>query len=121
MKTTNIFAFLFVCMIFSSCNSMDDNYKHYLDDVEVYSPRITNLTAVSGLKEATLSWKNPKGSIAVKNAIRLEDSTIVLNGLVETYKLSQLEIRGYQISVYTIDQFNHYSVPATINIFPNGE
>lgn len=121
MKATSIFAYLSVCMTLFSCNSMDDNYKHYLDEVEIYSPRITNLAAVSGLKEATLTWKNPHGSIAVRNAIRVEDSTIVLTGLVENYKLTHLQIRGYQISVYTIDQFNHYSVPATINIFPNGE
>ncbi|MFT3752130.1 MAG: DUF4998 domain-containing protein [Paludibacter sp.] len=100
---------------------MEDNYKGYLTDVKVYSPRVTDLTVVSGLKEATLSWKNPQGKIAVKNIVKLQDSTIVLNGLVETYKLTNLEIKGYVVSVYTVDKFNNFSVPATASIFPNGE
>jgi hypothetical protein len=78
---------------------MEDNYDGYLKNVQLYSPRVTNLEATSGLKEATLSWKNPQGNIAVKNAIFLKDSTIILDGLVETYKLTNLEIKGYQISV----------------------
>jgi hypothetical protein len=100
---------------------MEDKHKDYLKNVQVYSPRVTELNAVSGLKEATLTWKNPQGNIAVKNAILLQDSTIVLDSLIESYKLTNLEIKGYQISVYTIDKFNNYSVPASVSIFPNGE
>jgi len=121
MKTLKIISFLFVALLLANCDSMDDNYKDYLKNGQVYSPRVTNLAASTGLKEATLTWKNPLGNIAVKNAIRLQDSTIVLDGLVETYKFTNLKIIGYQISVYTIDKFNNYSVPASISIFPNGE
>lgn len=110
-----------MALLLASCNNMEDNYKDYLKNVQVYSPRVTNLNAITGLKEATLTWKNPQGTIAVKNAIRLQDSTIVLDSLVETYKLTNLKIIGYQVSVFTIDKFDNYSVPATINIFPNGE
>ena len=74
MKTIKIIGFLLAVLFFSSCEGMDDNYKEYLTDVKVYSPRVTDLTVVSGLKEVTLSWKNPQGKIAVKNAIRLQDS-----------------------------------------------
>ncbi len=121
MKILNIISTLLILALIGSCDKMDDNYKDYLTNVPVYSPRVTDLAAFSGLKEATLTWKNPHGNIAVKNAIRLQDSTIMLDSLVETYRLTNLEIKGYQISVYTIDKFNNYSVPATINIFPNGE
>ena len=121
MKTINIIGFLLAVLFFGSCEGMDENYKDYLTDVKVYSPRVTDLTVVSGLKEVTLYWKNPQGKIAVKNAIRLQDSTIVLDGLTETYKLENLEIKGYQVSVYTVDKFENYSVPATISTFPNGE
>ena len=121
MKSLKIISLLLISLLFANCNSMEDNYKDYLKNVQVYSPRVTNLTAITALKEATLSWKNPQGTIAVKNAIRLQDSTIVLDSLVETYKLTNLEIKGYQISVYTIDKFNNFSIPATISIFPNGE
>jgi len=121
MNTIKIISILLIATLFSNCGEMDDNYKDYLTDVPVYSPRVTNLTVVSGLKQATLSWKNPQGRIAIKNVITLQDSTIVLDGLVETYTLTNLEIKGYQVSIFTLDKFNNYSVPATIYIFPNGE
>ena len=108
-------------LLLTNCEGMDDNYQNYLANVKVYSPKVTNLTVVSGLKEATLTWKNPQGKIAVKNAVKLQDSIIMLDGLVETYKLTNLEIRGYQVSVFTIDKYNNYSVPVTTAIFPNGE
>ncbi|MDP4240326.1 MAG: DUF4998 domain-containing protein [Bacteroidota bacterium] len=121
MKTLKIIGTMMIAFLLTNCNSMEDNYKDYLSNVQTYSPRVINLAVVSGLKEATLTWTNPKGNIAVKNVITLQDSTIVLDGLVETYKLTNLEIKGYQVSVYTVDKFNNYSVPATLSIFPNGE
>lgn len=121
MKIQQLISFLFLTILISGCGKMEDNYEAYLNDVQIYSPRVTNLTAKTGLREATLSWTNPQGTIAVKNAIRLQDSLIVLDGLVETYKLTNLKIIGYQVSVYTLDKFDNYSVPASISIFPNGE
>jgi len=121
MKTFKIISLLIIGIFLTNCEEMDTNYRDYLTNVKVSSPRVTDLSVVSGLKEATLSWKNPQGKIAVKNVIKLQDSTIVLSGLVEIYKLTNLEIKGYQISVYTLDKFNNYSVPAAISIFPNGE
>ncbi len=121
MKTIKITTLILVLFVWFGCDSMDDNYKEYLTNVKVYSPRVTNLQVISGLKEVTLSWTNPQGKIAVKNVVKLQDSIIVLDGLTETYKLTNLEIKGYQVSVFTLDKFNNYSVPATINIFPNGE
>ena len=121
MKTFKIISLLIIAIYLTNCEEMDANYKDYLTNVKVYSPRVTDLSVVSGLKEATLTWKNPQGKIAVKNAVKLQDSTIMLDGLTETYKLTNLEIKGYVVSVYTVDKFDNYSVPATISIFPNGE
>lgn len=121
MKTIKIISFFLISMFYTNCDEMDANYEKYLNNIKVYSPRVTDLHVVSGFKEATLSWKNPQGNIAVKNVIKLQDSIIVLTDLVEKYKLTDLEIKGYQVSVYTVDKFDNYSVPATISIFPNGE
>lgn len=121
MNTIKIISILFITLLFSNCGGMEDNYKDYLTNVPVYSPRVTNLTVVSGLKQATLTWTNPQGKIAVRNILKLQDSTIVMEGLAETYTLTNLEIKGYQVSVYTQDKFNNYSVPATVYLFPNGE
>lgn len=121
MKILKIIGFLFIALCLTNCDRMEDNYKGYLTDVKVYSPRVSNLTVVSGLKEVTLSWNNPQGKIAVKNVVKLQDSIIVLDSLVETYKLVNLEIKGYQVSVYTLDKFGNYSVPVSTSIFPNGE
>ncbi len=121
MKSIKIIAFLYFGLLLCNCNGMDDNYKEYLTNVKVYSPKVTGLTVASGLKEVTLTWKNPSGPIAKRNAIALDDSIMVLDGLTETYKLENLEIKGYKVSVYTIDMHNNYSIPASIDIFPNGE
>ena len=112
---------ILLTLLMSGCDKMEDNYKDYQNNVKTYSPRVTNLTADEGLREATISWTNPDGNIAKKNAICFEDTTIILEPMVETYKLTDLEIKGYDILVYTIDQFDNYSVPATVSIFPNGE
>lgn len=121
MKALKILSFLVLGLLLCNCDGMDENYQDYLANVKVYSPRVSNLTVVSGLKEVTLSWKNPQGKIAVKNVVKLQDSIIVLDSLVETYKLVNLEIKGYQVSVYTLDKFGNYSVPVSTSIFPNGE
>lgn len=121
MKKRQIISFIFLVILMAGCGKMEDNYQAYLNDIQIYSPRVSKLTVKTGLREATLNWENPQGNIAVKNAILLQDSLIVLDGLVETYKLTKLKIIGYQISVYTLDKFGNYSVPASISIFPNGE
>jgi hypothetical protein len=100
---------------------MDDNYKKYLDIQRVYSPKISNLSAVVGLRTATLKWNNPEGNIAKKILIDYQDDSLKFNTMVDSAFLDNLEIKGYTISVYTLDTFNNYSVPVSIQIFPNGE
>ncbi|MDD3077506.1 MAG: DUF4998 domain-containing protein [Paludibacter sp.] len=122
MNRISCFLILLFSVLLTGCDSMEDNYVQYLEDTKIYSPKVTGLDAVVGLREATLLWKNPTGNIAVKNIILLNDSTIYpADTLVTTYKLTDLEIKGYTISVYTVDGAGNYSIPATINIFPNGE
>lgn len=120
-KLYPIILLVLLTFLFAKCEVMEDNYSDYLGNVKMYSPRVTDLTVQSGLKEATLLWKNPQGNIAVKNAILLQDSMIIIDGLTEVYKLQNLEIKGYAVSVFTVDKFGNFSVPAQTTIFPNGE
>jgi hypothetical protein len=68
-----------------------------------------------------LFWENPTGNLAVKIKIEVKDDSIqsfIIDEMVDYYKLENLEIRGYDISVYTIDKYGNLSVPATVSAFP---
>ena len=106
---------------FSGCEKMEDNYSQYLEKEKVYSPKVTNLTAEEGLMEATLFWDNPVGGIARQIKVDYGDSIITSEEMIDSLKLTGLEIKGYDVSVYTLDSFGNVSVPETIQIFPNGE
>lgn len=121
MRIHKIIGLAILISFFFSCEKMDDNYKEYLDRQKVYSPKINNLSADVGLKTATLYWENPEGEIAKKIFIDYKDDSLKYEQLVDSAVLDNLEIKGYDVSVYTIDAFNNYSVPVTIQIFPNGE
>ena len=111
---------LSVALLFSACEGMDDNYKDYLEDI-VYSPRVTGLSAQNGYQVVTLNWDNPKGDIAKKIIIRYDEEKVVFDEMVSTAVLSNLEVKGYEMAVYTMDETGNYSVPAMIYVFPNGE
>ena len=121
IKNSIILIIIGLVALLTSCDSMEDNYKQYLDKERVYSPKISNLTAKVGLKTATLKWDNPNSDIARKILIDYTDSSILFETMVDSVVINDLEIKGYDISVYTIDAFNNYSIPTTIQIFPNGE
>jgi len=104
-----------------SCEKMEDNYSKYKKKEKIYSPRITNLTAIEGLKTATLNWDNPQGSIAKKILIDFQDDSLMFETMVNTAVLNNLEIKAYTVTVYTLDEFGNRSVPTKIQIFPNGE
>ncbi len=120
-KLANILIALLAIAAISGCSKMDDNYDEYLKMNKVYAPKINNLKAVVGLKTATLTWDNPEGDIAKKILIDYQDDSLKFDNMVNTAVLDSLEIKGYDVSVYTIDAFNNYSIPVTIQIFPNGE
>ena len=123
MKRKNITypLLLLIALISIQCTQMDDNYSSYLDDPAVYSPKVTNLNAISGLREVELMWDNPQGDVAKQIFIDYQDTTITIDSLVEYILITGLEIKGYDISVYTLDAFNNLSIPASISVFPNGE
>ncbi|TLX71045.1 hypothetical protein E9993_21190 [Labilibacter sediminis] len=104
---------------FSSCDEMDDNYKDYIEHV-VYSPRVTELSAVEGLKVITLNWQNPVGDIAQKIIVEYDDVVLPFDEMINTLVIEDLDIKGYEMRVYTEDAFGNRSVPATIFVFPNG-
>lgn len=106
---------------FTACDSMDDNYKDYLKDIPKYSPRVTNLNAVSSYKTVELTWDNPAGSIAKKIKIDTQDTVFIIDEMINHYKLENLEVKGYEISVYTIDSYGNSSIPTTVPAFPKGD
>lgn len=120
-KITNILIVFIALLSISGCSKMDDNYDEYLKKEKVYAPKISNLEAVVGLKTATLTWDNPEGDIAKMILVDYQDDTLKFETMVDSVVLEDLEIKGYDVSVYTIDAFNNHSIPVTIQIFPNGE
>lgn len=106
---------------FAACEQMEDNYAGYLEEEKIYSPRVTDLSAREGLREATLYWTNPSGDIARQIRVDYGDSAFTTESMVDSMLLTGLEIKGYDVSVFTLDRFGNLSVPATIQIFPNGE
>lgn len=120
MKKIIYMAVALLCML-ASCESMEDNYKEYLENTKQYSPAIRNLKKVESLRTIELMWENPPGDLAEKIQIITGDEgrdPIVIDEMVEYYKLEELEIRGYDISVYTIDKYGNYSIPVSISAFP---
>lgn len=121
MKIKNILLGLFLLAALSGCEKMEDNYKQYLENVPFFPPKILNLSADEGLKEVKLYWENPEGEIAKKILIDFQDDSLLFETMVDSAQLDSLEIKGYTISVYTLDEYNNRSVPETITVFPNGE
>jgi hypothetical protein len=123
MKRSAIIYIILAIGVFTlpQCEKMDDNYSDYLEINKVYSPKVLNLHSIQGLKQVRLLWDNPEGDIAKKIFIDYTDSTITIDSMITSYHLTGLEIKGYDISVYTMDAYDNLSVPETISVFPNGE
>lgn len=117
-KTLILVAFI---SSFLACDKMEDNYKQYLEEEVIYSPKVFNLTKTVGLRTVTLTWDNPPGNIAKKILVDYQDDSIVYETMIDSTTLMDLEIKNYVISVYTIDEYGNYSVPETVSAFPNGE
>jgi hypothetical protein len=102
------------------CEKMEDNYEQYITN-KIYSPKVIDLTASIGYKTALLEWSNPAGDMAKKIEIVYDDVLINSDELISSYQLTDLELKGYQVFVYTIDLYGNRSVPAHVYIFPSGE
>ncbi len=111
------FIFLGLIFIISSCENMEDTYKDYMIE-RVYSPKVKNLKAINGFKEVTLKWDNPQGEIAKKIEIRYEDQKLIYNELINEVVIKNLLLKGYNMSVYTIDAQGNYSIPVVVYVFP---
>ncbi len=116
MKNWMLLLLLSIAVV--ACDSMDDNYKEYLENVRQYSPKISNLTKVESIRTIELNWDNPPGDLAQKIKIDTGDTTYVFDEMINHYKLENLEIKGYLISVFTIDKYGNLSVPESIPAFP---
>ena len=121
MKNIILKLLVFSLVLLAACDRMEDNFSHYLENVPFYPPKVTNLYADEGLKEVKLYWDNPDGEIAKKILIDYVEDSLLFESMVDSAHLDSLEIKGYEISVYTLDEFNNRSVPETITVFPNGE
>jgi hypothetical protein len=116
-----IFILLAGCFL-AACDSMDSNYRDYLKDLPQYSPRVTDLRAeIPARGTVVLTWTNPIGDTAVKIRIDTGDNQYETSGMVDTYTLEGLEVKGYTIAVYTLDRYGNLSVPSTVPAFPKPE
>lgn len=118
-----IYSILIILAVLSitACETIEDTYSKYLDDEIVYSPKVRNIRSYSALREVSLAWDNPPSNIAKKIVIDYQDDTLTTETLVDTITITGLEIKGYTISVYTMDAFGNLSVPESVVVFPNGE
>lgn len=112
--------FLFITVFFLlSCDSMENNYQDYLINIQQYSPKVTNLKfQVPETGTVVLTWTNPGGDTAVKIKIDTGNKVYETTEMVNTYRLENLEIKGYTVSVYTIDSYGNSSVPTSVSFFP---
>jgi len=108
-------------VLFFSCDKMEDNYAQYLEKEKIYPPKVLNLMAYQGLREVSLTWDNPSGDLAKKILVDYGDDSLLIETMVDSVYIGDLEIKGYNVSVYTLDEYNNRSVPESTTIFPNGE
>ncbi|MDR0543229.1 MAG: DUF4998 domain-containing protein [Dysgonamonadaceae bacterium] len=119
-----IFAITGMALALAACDSMDSNYIDYLHNIKVYSPAVIHLTHIDSYRTVELMWQNPAGDVAQKIKIEWnigeKDTAVIIPEMVDYYKIENMEVRGYDIAVYTIDKYDNLSVPARVNAFPSG-
>lgn len=120
MKNILIFVSMLL-FLFTSCDKMEDNYAQYLEKEKIYPPKVMNLVAYEGLREVSLTWDNPAGDLAKKILVDYGDDSLLIESMVDSVHIGDLEIKGYNVSVYTLDEYDNRSVPESTTIFPNGE
>jgi len=123
-----IFFLSLICataLTLTSCGEMDDNYEQYLENIPTYSPAVRNLKAVSPeAGSLTLSWEIVddtnliKGIQIVAKKTATDMKTYEINEVVTEYTISDLDLQGYEFSVYTIDGFGNRSIPVSATFTP---
>lgn len=122
MKIGNYILISFIALlVLAGCQQMEYNYEEYLGNEVIYSPSVRNLKDSSILKEIFLTWDNPPSNIATQIIVDYQDSVITADSMIDSIHLVDLEVKGYTISVYTMDAFGNLSLPAVITSFPDGE
>lgn len=118
------FIYKVVCSLFIvcfvSCESMDENYKQYLQEYN-YSGKIQNLRCYLGYQRVALAWDNPKDQKSKKILIEYgaDQMQKEYETLVDTVVIENLDAgTGYEFTVYTLDNAGNRSVPVSITALP---
>lgn len=104
----------------SSCDSMTDNFKQYMEEYN-YSGKIDSLRVYPGLNRVILAWDNPKDqkSKSIKIVYGPDSLVKTYDTLVDSVSIDGLDAgTGYEFTVYTVDAYNNLSVPTSITAFP---
>jgi len=98
---------------------MDDNYKQYLDEYS-YSGKIKNLRCYQGYQRIVLAWDNPVDQKSKTIMIEYDgDQKSEYQTLVDSVSIENLDAnRGYDFSVFTLDNAGNLSVPEMISAMP---
>lgn len=102
------------------CESMEDNFKQYLEEYN-YSGKIDSLRVYPGFERVILAWDNPKDqkSKAIKIVYGVDSTEVTYDTLVDSVSIDGLDAgTGYEFIVYTLDANNNLSVPTSITAFP---
>ena len=66
-----------------------------------------------------LKWENPESNLIKKiKIVAGEDYEYISENIISEYTFENMPIKGYSISIYTIDKFGNLSVPQCVNAFP---
>lgn len=113
-----------VVLLAVSCDKMDSNYRHYIDEHHTYAPRVENLAARSSeLGSLTLRWTLPESDLPKSMEIVYAESstvseTITIDELITAYTFTGLQAQGYTFRIYTKDVFGNLSVPVIHDFTP---
>lgn len=102
------------------CESMDDNYKQYLNEYN-YSGKIDSLRVYPGFERVVLAWDNPKDqkSKTIKIVYGSDSTVLTYDSMVDSVSIEGLSGgTGYEFIVYTMDAHKNVSVPTSITAFP---
>ncbi len=102
------------------CEDMDENYKQYLKEYN-YSSKVDSLRCHLGFERVALAWELPKDQKAKRILIEygVDKQQKVFDHLIDTIVIDGLDAgTGYDFAVYTLDNADNRSVPATISAIP---
>ena len=112
--------FLMTIMAYWVCDSMEDNFKQYLEEYN-YSGKIDSLRVYPGLERVILAWDNPKDqkSKTIRIVYGVDSTEVLYDTLVDSVSIEGLNAgTGYEFAIYTMDANKNLSVPTYITAFP---